>query len=152
MEVSVMLLIRQAKFIAFGYALTWVVTCSFLTGCGTIVHGSKQQVSLDSNPQGATVKLTDGTHLTTPQTAELRRAQDHIVTIEKEGYEPERLTINRDFNWGATIFGNILWITPGVIVDVLAGGAWTLNPERINVNLVQEKTKSPSTVSNVNSQ
>jgi hypothetical protein len=145
-------LIRQTKLAAFGYALMWVFTCSFLTGCGTIIHGSKQQVSFDSNPQGATVKLTDGTHLTTPQTVELRRAQDHIVAIEKEGYEPERLTINRNFNWGATIFGNILWITPGVIVDVLAGGAWTLYPEHINVNLAAEKPKSPPTVSHTQSQ
>ena len=145
-------LIRPTKFAAFGYGLMWVLACSFLTGCGTIVHGSKQQVSFDSNPQGATVKLTDGTHLTTPQTAELRRAQDHIVTIEKEGYESERLTINRNFNWGATIFGNILWITPGVIVDVLAGGAWTLDPEHINVNLAVEKPKSPLAVSPTQSQ
>ena len=77
-------LIRPTKFAAFVYGLMWVLACSFLTGCGTIVHGSKQQVSFDSNPQGATVKLTDGTHLTTPQTAELRRAQDHIVTIDIE--------------------------------------------------------------------
>ena len=138
--------IRKTKLALFGYGLMWVLACSFLAGCGTIIHGSKQQVSFDSNPQGATVRLSDGTHLTTPQVAQLRRAQDHTVTIEKEGYEPERITINRDFNWGATIFGNILWITPGVIVDVLAGGAWTLDPEQINVNLVAEKPKSPATV------
>lgn len=139
--------IRKTKLAALVYGVTWILTCSVLMGCGTIIHGSKQQVSFDSNPPGATVRLSDGTHLTTPQIAQLRRAQDHTVTIKKEGYEPERITINRDFNWGATIFGNILWITPGVIVDVLAGGAWTLDPEHINVNLVAEKPKSPATVS-----
>ena len=145
-------LIRQTKFAAFGYGLMWVLACSFLTGCGTLIHGTTQQVSFESNPPGATVRLTDGTHLTTPQIAQLRRAQDHTVTIEKEGYEAERIAINRDFNWGASIFGNILWITPGIIVDVLAGGAWTLNPEHINVNLAVEKPKSPPTVSHIQSQ
>ena len=145
-------LIRQTKFAAFDYGLMWVLACSFLTGCGTLIHGTTQQVSFESNPPGATVRLTDGTHLTTPQIAQLRRAQDHTVTIEKEGYESERIAINRDFNWGASIFGNILWITPGIIVDVLAGGAWTLNPEHINVNLAVEKPKSPPTVSHTQSQ
>lgn len=145
-EVTAMNVIWKTKLALFGYGLMWVLACSFLTGCGTIIHGSKQQVSFDSNPPGATVRLSDGTHLTTPHLAQLRRAQDHTVTISKEGYAPERITINRDFNWGATTFGNILWITPGVIVDVLAGGAWTLDPEHINVNLVAEKTPSQPNV------
>jgi hypothetical protein len=152
MEATVMELIHQAKLAGFRYAWTWVLTYLFLAGCGTLVHGTTQQVSFESNPPGATVRLTDGTHLTTPQIAQLRRAQDHTVTIEKQGYEPERIAINRDFNWGASIFGNILWITPGIIVDVLAGGAWTLHPEHISVNLAEEKTKPAPTVSHTQSQ
>ena len=152
MEATVMELIRQIKLEGFPNACPWVLIFLFLTGCGTLVHGTTQQVSFDSNPPGATVRLTDGTHLTTPQMAQLRRAQDHTVTIEKEGYEPERIAINRDFNWGASIFGNILWITPGIIVDVLAGGAWTLHPEHISVNLAAEKPKSAPAVSHTQSQ
>lgn len=139
--------IRKTKLATFGYGLIGVLACSFLTGCGSIIHGSKQQVSFDSNPQGATVKLTNGTRLTTPQTVELRRAEDHTVTIEKEGYEPERITLKRDFNAVATILGNILWLVPGVIVDVLVGGAWTLDPERVNLNLVAEKPTAQPSVS-----
>ena len=43
-----MALIRKTKLTAFGYGLIWVLTWSFLTGCGSIIHGSKQQVSFDS--------------------------------------------------------------------------------------------------------
>ena len=139
-----MALIQKTKLTAFGYGLIWVLTWSFLTGCGSIIHGSKQQVSFDSTPQGATVKLANGTHFTTPQTVEMRRADEHTVTIEKAGYEPERITLNRDFNALATILGNILWLVPGVIVDVLVGGAWTLDPERVNVNLIAEKSVTSS--------
>lgn len=146
MEVTAMGLIRKTTLAVLVHALTWILASSFVTGCGSIIHGTKQQVFFNSTPQGATVRLTDGTHFTTPHVAQLRRAQDHTVTIEKEGYEPERITINRDFNWAATIFGNLLWITPGVIVDVLAGGAWTLDPEHINVNLIAEKTPSQPNV------
>ena len=139
-------LIRKTK-LAVLVGVMWIVTCSVLTGCGSIIHGSKQQVSFDSNPQGATVKLTNGTSLTTPQTVELRRAEDHTVTIEKEGYETERITLKRDFNAVATILGNILWLIPGVLVDVLVGGAWTLDPEHVNVNLVAEKPPSQPSAS-----
>lgn len=121
--------------------LLCMLACSSLIGCGSIIHGSKQQISFDSKPQGAIVKLGNGVRLTTPQTVELRRADDHTVMIEKEGYEPERITIKRSFNAVATILGNILWLVPGVIVDVLVGGAWTLDPEHISVDLVAEKSK-----------
>jgi hypothetical protein len=117
-----------------------ILACSWLIGCGSIIHGSKQQISFDTKPQGAIVKLGNGVRLTTPQTVELRRADDHTDMIEKEGYEPERITIKRSFNAVATILGNILWLVPGVIVDVLVGGAWTLDPEHISVELVAEKS------------
>ncbi|MDF0644266.1 MAG: PEGA domain-containing protein [Nitrospira sp.] len=113
-----------------------------LSGCGSIIHGSRQAVSFNTTPAGATVQLQNGTRFATPYTADLRRAEDYTVTIEKDGYEAERITIKRDFNAIATILGNILWIDPGVIVDVMVGGAWTLDPEHINVQLVAQKTKS----------
>lgn len=116
--------------------------CTLLTGCGSIIHGSRQTVSFETIPPGARAKLQNGMSFTTPHTAELRRAEDYTVTIEKDGYEPEWITIRRDFNALATILGNILWIVPGVIVDVLVGGAWTLDPEHINVQLVEQKTKT----------
>ncbi|SLM49426.1 putative PEGA domain protein [Nitrospira japonica] len=115
--------------------------CTLLAGCGSIIHGSRQTVSFDSTPAGAIVKLQNGTSFTTPHSEELRRAEEHTVTIEKDGYEPARIAIKRDFNGVATILGNILWLIPGVIVDVLVGGAWTLDPEHVNVQLVEQKTK-----------
>lgn len=136
-----MQLIGTPKLAALRHGLAWVLTLTCLTGCGSIIHGSKQSVSFDSKPQGATIKLNNGTRLTTPQTVELRRAEDHTLTIEKEGYESERITLKREFNAVATILGNILWLVPGVIVDVLVGGAWTLDPDHINVDMIAEKPK-----------
>ena len=121
------------------FALTLHIVNS---GCGTVIHGSKQTVSFETTPPGATVNLQNGTRFTTPHTEELRRAEDYTVTIEKDGYESERITIRRDFNGLATILGNILWLLPGVVVDVLVGGAWTLDPENINVQLVAQKAKA----------
>ena len=107
-------------------------------GCGTIVHGSRQNVSIGSNPPGATATVGD-IKVKTPATVSLAREKDYVVTVESEGYQTGQATINREFNGMATILGNILWLLPGVIVDLWAGGAWTLNPEAVNVSLEKKK-------------
>ena len=103
-------------------------------GCGTIVNGSRQNISIASNPSGATATVGD-MKVKTPATVSLAREKDYVVTVSSEGYESGQATINREFNGMATILGNILWLLPGVIVDLWAGGAWTLNPETVNVSL-----------------
>ena len=107
-------------------------------GCGTIIHGSRQNVSIGSNPPGATATVGD-IKVKTPATVSLAREKDYVVTVSSEGYESRQTTINREFNGMATILGNILWLLPGVIVDLWAGGAWTLNPEAVNVSLDKKK-------------
>ncbi|MDF0644273.1 MAG: hypothetical protein P0111_09590 [Nitrospira sp.] len=42
----------------------------------------------------------------------------------------------------ATILGNMLWIVPDVIADVLADGAWPPDPEIINLPLVAQKSQA----------
>ncbi|MGH7274684.1 MAG: PEGA domain-containing protein [Nitrospiria bacterium] len=112
-----------------------------LGGCGTIINGTSQTLSIDSKPAGATVRLSNGMRATTPQTITLPRSKDQILTFEKEGYKAEQIMITREFNALPTILGNILWLLPGVVVDVLAGGAWTLQPEHIAVDLTKEDQK-----------
>ena len=107
-------------------------------GCGTIVYGTRQNVSIGSNPSGAAATIGD-IKVKTPATVSLSREKDYVVTVESEGYERGQAIINREFNGWATILGNILWLLPGVVVDLWAGGAWTLKPEAVNVSLDKKK-------------
>ncbi len=112
-------------------------------GCGTIIYGTRQDISINSNPPEATVTV-DGITVTTPATVSLRRRKDHTVTVIKEGYEEAQAHINRSLNGWVTLLGNLIWFLPGsyvvtVLVDLLAGGGWTLEPETVNVNLEQKK-------------
>lgn len=109
-----------------------------LGGCATIIHGGKQNVSFDSQPPGARVKLSNGMRFTTPQTVSLPRGKDIIVTVGKEGYKSEQVMVTREFNAAATILGNILWLLIGVVVDIVTGAAWTLDPENVTVDLTKE--------------
>ncbi len=110
----------------------------FVQGCGTIIHGTRQNVKITSEPSDAEATIGQ-LKVKTPATVSLSRDKDHVVTVEKEGYEKATAPINRSFNGVATILGNILWLLPGVVVDVFAGGAWTLEPETVDMKLSQKK-------------
>lgn len=109
----------------------------FCSGCATIIHGTTQNVSINSNPPGAKASI-DGLKIETPNSVTLARNKDYIVNVEKEGYKPGQAQITRKFDGLPVIAGNILWLLPGVLVDILAGGAWNLTPEQVNVTLAQE--------------
>lgn len=123
--------------------LVAITFCSFtgFGGCASIIHGGSQNVSFDSSPPGATVRLGNGMRFTAPKTVSLPRGKDQIVTFEKEGYKQEQVTITREFNAVPTILGNIFWLVIGVVVDVVTGAAWSLEPENVVVELEKDAPK-----------
>jgi hypothetical protein len=55
-----------------------------------------------------------------------------------QGSRSQTFDIERDFNTGTTIIGNILWLLPGAIIDIVSGGAWEIRP--VNLQLSGETT------------
>lgn len=110
------------------------MVCVLVCSCGTIMHGTRQSITIASSPPGARATV-DGMNVETPHAVSLSRAKDYVVDVEKAGCQKGQAQITRDFNGSATILGNILWLLPGVIVDLVAGGAWTLEPDQVNVTL-----------------
>ena len=105
------------------------------TGCGTIVHGTTQMVSIATIPPGATVQIDNGTTLTTPTQAKLERKRDYIITVSCKGYQTQTVPLNSVVSgWlaGNLVFGGLI----GGGVDAVSGGAFTLTPEKVNVTLV----------------
>ncbi len=116
--------------------LTLFLAMAFVvTGCGTVVHGSRQNVRVNSIPAGATATIDGVEQIQTPGTVSLSRTKDHVIAVEKKGCKKSQTQVEREFNAVPTILGNILWLIPGLIVDFLAGGAWTLQPENVDVSL-----------------
>jgi hypothetical protein len=123
--------------------MAWKVVVVLITGiaflgCGTIIHGTRQDIKITSDPADAEATVGH-IKVRTPATVSLSRLKDQVVTVEKVGYETATVELIRRFNGIATILGNILWLVPGVIVDVFAGGAWTLEPEMVGVKLAPKK-------------
>jgi hypothetical protein len=105
-----------------------------LTGCATIVHGTRQEVGISSTPTGATVMIDNNDVGVTPVVSKLTRKQNHIVKIQLAGYQPFETTLTHSVSgwvWGNLAFGGLI----GLVVDASSGGIYKLNPEQVEGQL-----------------
>ena len=112
-----------------------VVAVVALTGCCSIIHGTRQDVGVTSAPPGATVKIDNIQSGNTPVIAKLTRKDNHVVRIELAGYQPFDATLTRSVSgwvWGNIVFGGLI----GLAVDAIDGGMYKLTPEQVSATLV----------------
>lgn len=112
-----------------------------LSACATIMHGTRQGVGIASTPTAATVTVNNVELGKTPLVADLRRKDNHTVTIALEGYHPYQTTLTRQTSgW---VFGNLVFgMLPGLVVDAVSGGIYRLTPEQVQAQLSRPSTSS----------
>ena len=110
-----------------------------LAGCASITEGTDQQVTVDTDPSGATCNLSRGGETVgvvnpTPGTVTLSKSKDDVsVECKKEGYQTKARSLNSEFEgmtFGNIIFGGII----GVGVDA-ASGAMNEYPNQVRLIL-----------------
>lgn len=69
----------------------------FSGGCATIVNGKTQEISIATNPPGATAVIDDGQMCMTPGKVTLARNKDYLITITKDGFQPQVVSLNRGY-------------------------------------------------------
>jgi hypothetical protein len=110
------------------------------TGCATIMNGSRQNISVNSNPSGATV-FVDGQQVgITPASLNLARKQSHVVRIVLDGYQPYEMAMTRGTSgwvWGNLAFGGLI----GLVVDASTGSLYKLSPEQITGQLLTRQAR-----------
>src|SRR5690554_3491014 len=112
-------------------ALTIVV---LISGCATIIHGSRQSIGISSTPTKAIVSIDGQQFGETPVTATLERKDHHVVKIELPGYLPYETNLVRKVDgWiaGNIVFGGLI----GLVVDAISGGMYKLTPDQIDSQL-----------------
>ncbi len=123
--------------------LTPSVSCLFaalLTGCATVTRGTTEALVIESEPPGAEVTLSNGLRGKTPGSFKVKRDENLIVTITKEGYEPVTVTVTSQIGTGGAVgmAGNVLLGGfVGMAVDGLSGATKELKPNPIRVKLVK---------------
>lgn len=112
---------------------------SLLASCASIMHGTKQPVSVSSAPTGATVYLNGQLLGKTPVVADVsRKTQGNRIRLELEGYEAKEIALSRSVSgwvWGNIIFGGLI----GLVVDASTGGMYKITPEVVMTNLSTTK-------------
>lgn len=108
-----------------------------LSGCATVVNGTSQNFSIETNPQGATAHLSNGIDCETPCHMSLKRRDEFSATIKAKGYKPATVTVHSKA--GGAIAGNILLGgVIGVAVDASNGANRFLSPNPLRLKLVEE--------------
>jgi len=105
-----------------------------LIGCATITRGSKQEVYINTEPEGALVNI-NGMKGITPFKTRLSTSREYLIDVIKDGYVSQQIYLTREFSVGRSIAGNILWLGIGLIVDLSTGAAYTLEPDSTNIIL-----------------
>ncbi|OGW66969.1 MAG: hypothetical protein A3H49_06170 [Nitrospirae bacterium RIFCSPLOWO2_02_FULL_62_14] len=113
-----------------------------LSGCASLLHSDHQSVRIFSEPSEASVTVDGRVYLTTVGTVNLNRREDHTAVIEKDGYEPATVKIERSMSgWVWWNGWCLFWVYSCVKSDREDGGYWTFDDD-IHVTL----TKRGSTV------
>jgi hypothetical protein len=114
------------------------MTAFLLTGCGAIMHGTRQAIEVQSSPSGAKVQTSpEGGTYTTPTTLNLERKNDYVLTFTSPGYAPATLNIHKGIGGGTVIADVLLGGLLGVIVDGITGAWYGLSPESAVVTLLK---------------
>ncbi|MGB5599780.1 MAG: PEGA domain-containing protein [Thiothrix litoralis] len=124
---------KSFKFLAIA-----LLSASVLGGCATITRGTEQALVVESEPSGATVKLSNGMTGTTPTSFKVKRKDALTVTVSKPGYETANINVTSQVasGGGAAMAGNI--IAGGIIglaVDSGSGAMNELLPNPVKVTL-----------------
>jgi hypothetical protein len=110
------------------------VMSALAVACGTIIHGSSQEVGISSQPTGASVTVDKQPLGTTPVVAHLRRKDNHEIVVTMTGYQPFALATTRSVSgwvWGNIVFGGLI----GLAVDAISGALYKVQPEQVSAQL-----------------
>ena len=132
-----------------------LVAVTLFTGCASIVSKSSWPFSVDSNPSGAEVRITNKRGIEvfkgrTPTAMHLKSGagffskESYVVSLSMNGYETKKINVECKLNgwyFGNIVFGGFIGL---LIVDPATGAMFKLDSPGITEDLIQ---KSANTVS-----
>jgi len=109
-------------------------TAFVFTSCATILSGTSDEITFNSDPGGADIML-DGLKLgKTPATVSIKRPWfgNKEITLKLDGYEDRTFMLQKEFNTMA-ICNLASW--PGWIIDVVTGTIMKYSKTNYNLDL-----------------
>ena len=105
------------------------------TSCATVLSGTKQSITFESSPSGASVYL-DGERIgATPFTEKLKKNKYSSFRVQLDGYETVSRTIGKDVDLIALL--SIFWDLG--TTDLATGSAWKYDKNSYYIELQEKK-------------
>ena len=93
-----------------------------ISGCATIVDGTSQPVTFNSEPNRAKIAINGVPVGVTPLTIQVKRAKNTMIEAKKDGYEPQQISLQTKVNtyfWGNILCGGFLGSTTDFASDAM---------------------------------
>jgi len=105
-----------------------------LSSCATIISGTTQTIVVNSSVPGATVSINGQRIGTAPMTASIKRGNNTIMVVEKDGYHSQSYVLPTSMNMIFLV--NILTGgTFGTTTDLASGAIYEYTPNTYYVDL-----------------
>jgi hypothetical protein len=113
-----------------------------LSSCAAMLSGTTQQISFNSEPQGATVGVNGQILCATPCIADVQRNSTAIATFKKDSYKREEVILSSTIN-PMTFFNILCGGVFGLVIDGLTGAMWQYSFPSVHVKLTPENGYAP---------
>ena len=114
------------------------------SGCATIFNGQTQMIRVETIPDACRVSLDGASAQTAPCSFPVKRGQEHILRIEKDGYRPTTMTLSKSFSsvtlLNCLLPGWIIWYA----VDFVDGAAWEMDHTMVSAVLEPAPAVAPA--------
>ncbi|MDD2284171.1 MAG: PEGA domain-containing protein [Paludibacter sp.] len=119
----------------------------FMTSCATLFTGTKDRITFNTNPSGATIYIDGVEQCKTPCTMKVKRnIGDTDVEFKLDGYETKLITLSKEFNVVSVInLGNLL----GWGIDAISGAVMKYDRKTYDITL-ENKTTSQINPAKIN--
>ncbi|MGB1728696.1 MAG: PEGA domain-containing protein [Crocinitomicaceae bacterium] len=113
-------------------------TILFITSCATLFTGTKDKITFNSEPSGATIYIDGVEQCKTPCTMTVKRSiSDTEVEFKLDGYETRLITLSKELNLVSII--NTINLA-GWGIDVLSGAVMKYDRKSYDITLDNKKT------------
>ena len=124
------------------------VICLLMASCATIFTGTKDRITFNSTPSGATIYKDGVEQCKTPCDLRVKRKlDDSEIEYKLDGYQTRLITLDKEFNVISVInLGNLL----GWGIDALSGAMMKYDKKVYDITLSKDNKVSVTNPSKIN--